>query len=118
MPGPDFKDNLQIAWPIHTGVGLIIARGPRASPTLPCPFPPPPIWLHGFQDHQRHDRPPPRWRLARSVDFFATGRLRTPCHRSIILLGSTPAGETPEEAFDKEWKAALLRTVRDNLGAF
>jgi DNA-directed RNA polymerase specialized sigma24 family protein len=28
-----------------------------------------------------------------------------------------PAGETPEEAFDKEWKAALLRTVRDNLGA-
>jgi hypothetical protein len=28
-----------------------------------------------------------------------------------------PAGETPEEAFDREWKAALLRTVRDNLAA-
>ncbi len=28
-----------------------------------------------------------------------------------------PAGETPEDAFDKEWKVALLRTVRDNLGA-
>jgi hypothetical protein len=26
-----------------------------ASPTLPCPFPPPPIWWHGFQDHRRHD---------------------------------------------------------------
>jgi RNA polymerase sigma-70 factor (ECF subfamily) len=29
-----------------------------------------------------------------------------------------PAGETPEEAFDREWKAALLRTVRDNLAAY
>jgi DNA-directed RNA polymerase specialized sigma24 family protein len=28
-----------------------------------------------------------------------------------------PAGETPEEAFDREWKVALLRTVRDNLAA-
>lgn len=27
------------------------------------------------------------------------------------------AGETPEEAFDKAWKTALLRTVRDNLKA-
>jgi hypothetical protein len=26
-----------------------------------------------------------------------------------------PARETPEEAFDKAWKTALLRTVRDNL---
>jgi len=28
-----------------------------------------------------------------------------------------PAGETPDEAFDKAWKTALLRTVRDNLEA-
>jgi RNA polymerase sigma-70 factor (ECF subfamily) len=28
-----------------------------------------------------------------------------------------PASETPDEAFDRAWKAALLRTVRDNLAA-
>jgi RNA polymerase sigma-70 factor (ECF subfamily) len=28
-----------------------------------------------------------------------------------------PAGETPEEAFDKGWKASLLGAVRDNLAA-
>src|SRR5438552_3143285 len=29
MPGPDFEDNVQIACASHTGVDVIITRGPR-----------------------------------------------------------------------------------------
>ena len=37
----------------------------------------------------------------------------THCDRSY----EPPAGETPEQAFDTAWKAALLQTVRRNLEA-